>query len=93
MISYRCTPEDGDAYDLVADSRDILEWELAKPSRYFGQLQAKPALADLVEIAYFASRRRKFWTGEYGEFRRQVQVEPTAGSEGAGVMDPTQSEV
>ena len=46
-----------------------------------------------MEIAYFASRRRKLWTGEYAEFRRQVQVEPTAGTEGAGVMDPTQSEV
>jgi hypothetical protein len=100
VIKFNCKPDDGELVEMVADSRDILEWEVRKNGRHLGMIQATPRMSDLTELAWLTCRRRGVWTGELSDFRKAVAVEPVErfasereGEDGDGLLDPTRTAV
>lgn len=99
MIPLKITPDHGEAVELVADSRDIIEWEIRKQGRHLGMLQATPRMTDLSELAWLNRRRVAGWSGDLSDFRRTVRVEPGAQNVGTddddgeadSLLDPTQT--
>ena len=89
MITLTVTPDDGEAYEVTATSRDILTWEKTTRDRSFVDLLNSPTLADLYKVAHLASWRQGLYTGTYQEFEKSVEV--TAATE-AEEPDPTQSD-
>jgi hypothetical protein len=94
MIHFKVTPDGGDTFEVEADSRDIIEWEIRKQGRHLGLIQSAPRMTDLSELAWLAAKRSKDWTGDLSDFRRYVKVDPVAPAEDADaddLLDPTQT--
>ncbi len=91
MISYRLTPEDGEPFQITADSRDVIAWESRKAGRHLGMIQATPRMTDLAELAWLAATRQKRWTGDLSDFRTGVVVLPLGeqDTDEAGLLDPS----
>jgi hypothetical protein len=51
-------PDEGEPYELTADSRDLIAWEDAKPGRKSPDLlTGNYTMKDLTEVAWRAARR------------------------------------
>lgn len=75
MIDFKVTPEDGEAYEVTADSRDIYVWEKRhKKQKTFGQLMDNLAMVDMMDIAYIASTREGLFDGKLDEFVRSCKL-------------------
>ena len=96
MIKFNCRPDDGTPFSIIADSRDVIEWENRGKGRHLGMIQATPRMLDLSELCYLACRRTKTWTGDLSDFRAQVAVVPVRDEpdededrDGDALLDPT----
>lgn len=97
MINFKLMPDDSEPFVVVADSRDVIQWEVRGKGRHLGQIQQTPRMSDLSELAWLACQRRKLWTGDLADFRAQVAVVPTGeqddDADGDNLLDPTQRAV
>jgi hypothetical protein len=63
--------EDGDKAErirIIADSRDVLKWEKAKPGRSVTKILAEPNIVDSYILAYLAARRQNLVDCSPNEF-------------------------
>lgn len=91
MIHFKYEPDGGDAFDLHADSRDVIAWERRKPGRHLGMLEATPRMQDLSELAWLTARRLKHWGDDLAEFQDSVAVSTVKDPDpdADGLLDPT----
>ena len=68
MFTATITPPGGEPYALTADSRDVVEWELADHKRYLGQLQQRTSMSAIGQLLCFAARREGRFSGTEREF-------------------------
>lgn len=78
-------------YEVTAKSRDVVVWEKTGRGRYLGQIQEKPSMTALAELAYIAARRAGRFTGTEAEFLAQCDVEPVDDQEAADPTPPAPS--
>jgi hypothetical protein len=92
MFEFTVTPDGGEAYDIVATSRDVLMWERTTKGASFAQLESNLRLVDLYAIAYRAALRLGHFDGHLSDFETSVDLDLLAGSddeEGDEGVDPT----
>lgn len=94
MIKFECKPDEGDPFEIEADSRDVIAWEVRKAGRHLGMIQNTPRMTDLAELAWLACSRTKRWTGDLADFRVGVAIRPVEDEDDdedgdAGLLDPT----
>lgn len=90
MFSAKITPPDGEQYDLTADSRDVIEWELSDRKRYMGQLQERTSMVAIGELLYFAARREGRYSGAPRDFITShiIDLKDSGGDEESGPTQP-----
>lgn len=57
MFNFVVQPDEGDKFEVTADSRDVLVWERQKSGRSVAKLLAETHIADAYGLAYIASKR------------------------------------
>jgi len=70
MFLFKITPDDGDAYELKTDSRDVLMWEKTTKGAAVSNIAKEQRFVDMYKIAYFAARRTGAFTGSQEDFER-----------------------
>ena len=92
MITLKVTPDNGEAYQVTATSRDVLTWEkTTKGNKSFLTLITEPNLIDFYKLAHLASWRQGLFTGTFQEFEAQCEVTAEMEEEADEEPDPTQS--
>lgn len=76
-MTFRIEPDEGEPYEVTAQSRDVLTWEKAGKGRAFGELANRMAMVDMYGLAYFAARRQGLFTGTVQEWEQSVDLTPT----------------
>lgn len=74
MITFKITPDGGEAYTVTASSRDIFQWERTNRGASFNSLMADMHMVDLYKVAFIASRRQGLFTGTEKDFQEQVDL-------------------
>lgn len=79
MFRFKCYPDGGDEFEVVARSRAITAWENA-PGRPKGSRRSISDLKDLqmtdyVDLAWFAATKQEQTGLDITEWRDQVDVE------------------
>jgi hypothetical protein len=75
MFTFTLTPEDGDTFEVAADSRDVLQWEKRNKGATLKRLLEELAMADLYKVAYIAARRLRTFDGTPDEFESTVTLD------------------
>lgn len=75
-IPFLVTPEDGDPYEVVADTRDIYVWEKTTPNKGVTLQQAMEEIRflELYRLAWIAARRQGMFSGTIDQFSASCQV-------------------
>ena len=90
MFTATITPPDGgEPYTITADSRDVIEWELADRKRYFGQIQDRLSLVAVGELLFYAARREGRFSGADRDFIRTHKIDLQAADEDDDGVGPT----
>lgn len=95
LFTFDLQPDDGEAWQVVADSRDIYMWERSNKGASFGGLKNNLHMGDLYAIAWGAARRQKLI--EQGttlaDFidRHRLEFDTSREPLGEADPDPTQS--
>jgi hypothetical protein len=89
MMTFKVSPDGGDPWQVVAESRDVLAWEKALKGRSFNDLATNPTMAGLYGLAYAASRRQGLWEGTIQEFEASVDLQMVDDEEDEQEVDPT----
>lgn len=87
MLEFRVVPDDGSAFELVADTRDVLVWEKTAKGRTMKNLMEDIAITDMYRIAYIAAKRQGLYDGNQQEFEQSVVIDLQNGES----PDPTQA--
>jgi hypothetical protein len=77
-IHLRVTPDDGDAYVVVADSRDVYLWEKTTPNKSTTILQALEEIRflEIYRLGWICCRRLGMFAGTLEQFTETMQIEP-----------------
>lgn len=59
LFTFDLAPDDGDAWRVIADSRDIYMWEKSFKGASFAKLKNDLHMGDLYALAWVAARRQK----------------------------------
>lgn len=68
MFDFKVVPDDGDPYDLTADSRDVYMWERTTKGKNLVSLRDSLAMGDLYRLAHLAASRTGKFAGTFDEF-------------------------
>lgn len=58
LFRFDLKPDDGDSWQVVADSRDIYMWEKTNKGASFAKLKDDLHMGDLYAVAWVAARRQ-----------------------------------
>jgi len=75
MITFKVHPDGKESYEVTATTRDIVRWEKSGKNRSFAKLMEDVQLADMYELAYYASQRAKSFNGSLDTFLDTVDLE------------------
>ncbi|MEO3930768.1 hypothetical protein ABGB07_44030 [Micromonosporaceae bacterium B7E4] len=75
MFRFEVTPDEGDAFFVQSDSRDVLRWEKTTKGASAAQLNDNIQMAALYKIAFIAATRHKQYVGTLAEFEEQHAIE------------------
>lgn len=87
MFKFVATPDEGEPYEFVARSRDVVVWEKTGKNRSLGALQETRRFTDIYSLAHVAARRLGLFSGSLDDFEKAVDLEVLPEEE----PDPTQS--
>lgn len=78
MFTFIITPDDGEPYEVMGDSRDISLWERTGRDRSLGNLERNMRISDIESIAHIAAQRHGVSVGTLREFteRNAINVKP-----------------
>ena len=96
MFTFDVTPDDGDTYRLVADSRDVSLWErTTKGNPTLAKLESNAAMSDLEIIAFNAAQRLGHFGGSLTDWRETCAINPldpaALDEDKQGSADPTRT--
>lgn len=76
MFTTTVRPDDGEPYDLVVTSRDVLSWEQSGRGRRLGSLADAQNLSiiDIYALAFRAAVRRGLFDGDIRDFQDTCDV-------------------
>lgn len=74
-MKFALVPDNGDSFDVVVDSRDILEWEETTKNANIATLAEKPSLVSFYKLAYLASVRLGKFDGTLEQFKKGYAIE------------------
>lgn len=82
LFRFFLKPDDGDVWEVVADSRDIYMWEKSTKGASFAKLKDDLHMGDLYAVAWVAARRQKLvGQGEtLADFAEAYQLEFETGT-------------
>lgn len=86
MITFTIAPDLAEKYEVVATSRDVLNWERTTKGGSMKQLMEELHLSDLYKVAHFAAKRLSLTTETLKEFEANNDLEFETEE-----VDPTQS--
>lgn len=81
MFKFKCYPDGGEEFEVVARDRAIVAWENApgqpksQPRRSVGELTKSFRMTDMSELAWFAASRARLTELDLPGWREQVDVE------------------
>ena len=77
-LPFVVTPDDGDPYEVVADSRDIYVWEKTTPNKQcsLATVLEEMRFLELYRICWIAARRQGMYGKGLDEFSQECQIEP-----------------
>lgn len=91
MLHLKIMPEDGDAFEVTATTRDIAKWEKTTKGATFASFQSEQKISDLYKIAFYACTRKGLYSGALADFENGVDLD-ILDDEDEG-SDPTPSAV
>lgn len=86
MFTFTVTPDNGEAFEVKAGSRDVLTWERTGKGKNLMTLRDGLAMGDLYRLAHIAARRQGLFNGDLKEFETTVELDFEEDDE----PDPTQ---
>lgn len=90
MLNLRIIPDVGEAFNVVATSRDIAKWEKTTKGATFASFQSEQRLTDLYKIAFYAAKRHGLWDGTLAELEDGADLD-ILDDEDEDEPDPTRS--
>lgn len=75
MINITVRPDGGEPFEVVATSRDIVNWERTTKGASITKLQQAATYTDVYRIAHFAVQRTGRWAGSLDEFMSTCDIE------------------
>jgi hypothetical protein len=75
MFEFKVTPDEGEAFDVSADSRDVLAWEKRGQGRALHVISSAMRLVHMYEIAHMASRRQGLTSLNEADFQTSCVIE------------------
>lgn len=81
MLTLRIIPDDGDPYELVAGSRQIMLWEATGRNNTLARLNDNPSMPDFYFIGHLAAVKAGKFAGSLDEFKNSVDLEMLPQSE------------
>lgn len=91
-IPLRIEPEDGDPYAVVAESRDIYQWEKTTPNKdmTIQRVMEEMRFLELYRLGWICARRHGMFSGTLEEFSQACRIEPADDEDGEiAEPDPT----
>lgn len=89
MFKFTIKPDDGEQYEVVAGSRDILAFEKAGRGRTLTQLSENPKMDDLYALSFLAAKRQGLFEGPREMWDASVDLDF---EEDQAATDPTRTE-
>ncbi|MGL5911658.1 MAG: hypothetical protein ACRCZP_16780 [Phycicoccus sp.] len=74
-MTFWVTPDEGDPYEVVAGSRDVLIWERLGRGRKLAELGDNPTMSGLYSLAHVAARRQQLHAGSLAEFEATCDID------------------
>lgn len=87
MINLKVMPDDGEAFDLTATTRDIAKWERITKGASFAGLQNDMKITNVYQVSHIAAVRLGLFSGTLAEWQESVDLDILDSDE----PDPTQS--
>lgn len=87
MFTFKVMPDEGDAYEVVATSRDIAKWERTNKDASMASLQKDMKFGDLYKVAYNACQRQGLYDGTLKDFEESTDLDIVDDED----VDPTRS--
>lgn len=75
MFEFTVKPDQGDAFDVAATTRDVVAWERGGKNRSFSQLANDVRMGDMYALAYTAAKRQGLFDGTLADFETSVDLE------------------
>ena len=80
MFKFKCEPDGGEPFEVIAKSRAIAAWENAPgqprgQKRSIGEFTQKFTMSDSVDLAWYAASRAGMTGLNIEQWRAQVEVE------------------
>lgn len=75
MFRFKVMPDEGEAYELAATSRDIATWERTNKAASLGRLQSDMRMSDLYKIAHLAAVRQGLYEGAAKDFEASADLD------------------
>lgn len=89
MFTFAVTPDDGEPFEVTADSRTISLWERTLSGRSMAMLDgASIKMSYLEELAHMAAKKAGKWDGNLADFRENCVIDLQQPGQGDG-LDPT----
>lgn len=87
LFTFTIRPEVGEAYELEATSRDVLNWEKTTKGASLSKFEREATITDIYKIAHFAAVRTQQFTGPLNDWENSVDIE--FDQDAGGTSDPT----
>jgi len=86
MFEFKVTPDDGDPFEVSADSRDVLVWERTNHGkRVMATLLDNMSITDMYQVAHIAARRQGLYPDDLKTFEQTCVL----GFDASEPPDPT----
>lgn len=75
MFTITVRPDGGEPFEVVATSRDVVNWERVTKGASITKLRDAATYTDVYRIAHFAVQRTQQWAGTLDEFMATCDIE------------------
>ena len=85
-LTFRVTPDGGEPYEVIADSRDVRLWERVSTRNSLRRIAEDPSFDDYYSLVHIAIKRQRLReVPPFAEFVETNAVLPTTGTVGTTV--------
>jgi hypothetical protein len=88
-MDLKVLPDDGEPYDLVVKSRDILAWERVTKGMTFSKLQDDLNMGHVYNLAWRAASRTRKFAGTLEDFEENHDIDIVVPDDEDGGPNPT----